>query len=501
MIDRALIIAVTWQVRRKLSHGLAALLVLVSSAHAAEPGTPSTEVLASSVSRVGWYGVAGCAAAGCHGNGTSRGGQFTHWFQHDKKHVEAYLTLSNEKSTKMVQALGRKGDATQQRDCLACHSMSVQPGQSVSPIFAVDYGVGCESCHGPAAGWISEHTQLDVWQQRLSLQEKEAQGLRDISPGEKHDLGFRDTRDLFIRSQRCAECHVGSKHAVVDHDLIAAGHPALQFEMTSFQSHQPAHWTTTRPDTWRAQGDPKYAPDYEARLWLVGQIASTMAALEVIEARLDKPTNPGMIELAEHNCHACHHDLAEQAWRRPKGPSSHLGLPVFGTWYLLPVRRLAEASHELLGVDAQESATHLRLIGEVFHETKLATLTPDQIKKLKDEIDQAKRTLKNWGNAINDPKQIKLDEPTVLKLLNYVATEQPEYRSWDDATQRYLATASLVRALEQLRASRPTTVDEPLKLIRDALYFRPHFSTPEPAFAPGQVDEAFGSIRKIYTQP
>ena len=38
-------------------------------------------------------------------------------------------------------------------------------------------------------------------------------------------------RDLPTRARTCLACHMGSGNTVVDHELIAAGHPVLTFEL------------------------------------------------------------------------------------------------------------------------------------------------------------------------------------------------------------------------------------------------------------------------------
>src|SRR5258708_29908038 len=48
------------------------------------------------------------------------------------------------------------------------------------------------------------------------------------------NAGMIDTRKLAVRDQVCLTCHLGTtKDQVVDHELIAAGHPDLAFELRS----------------------------------------------------------------------------------------------------------------------------------------------------------------------------------------------------------------------------------------------------------------------------
>src|ERR1700747_818130 len=55
-------------------------------------------------------------------------------------------------------------------------------------------------------------------------------------------LGMNDTRDVIQRTGKCLECHLGTKNRFVDHEMIAAGHPDLYFELDSFSAVMPRHW-------------------------------------------------------------------------------------------------------------------------------------------------------------------------------------------------------------------------------------------------------------------
>ena len=98
------------------------------------------------------------------------------------------------------------------------------PSSALQTFQAIDDGVSCESCHGPAVGWLGPHT-LKNWSHEQSL-----------------NRGMYDTRDLTKRSERCLSCHLGNAEKEVDHIMIAAGHPDLTFELESFSSSMPRHW-------------------------------------------------------------------------------------------------------------------------------------------------------------------------------------------------------------------------------------------------------------------
>src|SRR5262249_35051891 len=147
-------------------------------------------------------------------------------------------------------------------------------------------GIGCESCHGTAQQWLGVHYARD-W--------------RNKSDDEKRTLGFQPLKGLGERAHLCVSCHVGDVNKEVNHDLIAAGHPRLNFEFGAFQAIMPKHW----PDE-GTHGQ----PDFEARAWAVGQVVSAQAALALLKHRASTTRSPWP-EFAEYECFACHHDLRE----------------------------------------------------------------------------------------------------------------------------------------------------------------------------------------------
>src|SRR5262249_46793357 len=83
--------------------------------------------------------------------------------------------------------------------------------------------------------------------------------------------------------------------------------------------------------------------DFDERVWAVGQVVSMRAALKLLEHRAATPGKPWP-ELAEYDCFACHHDLADQPWRRaPKYLNQRLpGSLSWGTWYYALAEVLAD---------------------------------------------------------------------------------------------------------------------------------------------------------------
>src|SRR5262249_3368048 len=125
-------------------------------------------------------------------------------------------------------------------------------------------------------------------------------------PGASHAAnvagGLTPLDDPRRRAELCTACHLGdASRGIVDHRLLAAGHPRLVFDLATATSLEPAHF---RPD-------PAYVAGGRGRsaavtLWAVGQgVAARRAA-----ARIAGVVGAGgWPDVAAFDCGSCHHAL------------------------------------------------------------------------------------------------------------------------------------------------------------------------------------------------
>jgi hypothetical protein len=409
------------------------LLVIMSPYADACADEPRREPIAAPLGqRSPWVGVSSCSAQPCHGDVKRDsvwpiwGNEVTLWIERDP-HAQAYRVLSNELSKQMARRLRLEVPANRSHRCLGCHSPGeAYASQREEPVLAD--GVGCEACHGGAQKWLAEHT-LAGWQAK--------------SARAKRESGMVDTKNLHDRAQACAKCHVGAAGANgalggdVDHELIAAGHPALKFEFTAYLSKMPKHWSEKVP-----------LAGFDARAWAVGQTTSAAAALALLADRAARGNESAWPEFAEYDCYSCHHQLhgasdalplvsrRQQAVERQSVKSAgkkptireQLGLPLWGNWYL-PLTRVLPGTDDA----ALKATTEVE---------RLMRHPGAERQQLVQTAGEAARRFDRWGQRLMEEEY---SSTAIDQLLGRLKTAAPAIASgnWDGEAQLYLALVAL----------------------------------------------------------
>lgn len=297
-----------------------AALVTISglaSTHGADPGW---EPLPSPAARK--VGSLSCASASCHGNADElvpgepiSGHEQTLWVEFDP-HAKAVATLTSVRYRAVLEAyhngLPRGTSVRMAADrCAVCHdpqgladsrsgtdtilsntASSETSGKTLRMTASRPQGIGCEDCHGSAEKWLSSHYQRTATRDSLRAD------------------GFLDLKHLVTRGRVCGSCHVGDSEHNLTHDMYAAGHPPLRFELSSFQDLIAIkHWS---------ERERLAVPAFKLRLWAAGQAAVADAILGQLESRALGATTPidahdtrnaPWPEFSEYDCFACHQRL------------------------------------------------------------------------------------------------------------------------------------------------------------------------------------------------
>jgi hypothetical protein len=186
---------------------------------------------------------------------------------------------------------------------------------------------------------------------------------------------MHDTRDIIHRTEKCLECHLGTRNKFVDHEMIAAGHPDLFFELDSFSAVMPRHWKAPRESE---PGKPvEDAAWVGVREWSAGQAVQLRVAMERLtwrakNERFDK--KDVWPEYSELSCFACHHALgpAKDSWRQEHGYIGRRpGDPAWNSSRYAVLRLLAK---QIDSGSAQELDRLLLVVSD-----EMSKLNPDRI--------------------------------------------------------------------------------------------------------------------------
>jgi nitrate/TMAO reductase-like tetraheme cytochrome c subunit len=273
--------------------------------HAQEEPERTFPLDATTLQRGQYVGAAACASGTCHGSVEPRDiygvkqNEYFIWLKQDR-HTQAYNVLLTEKSARIARNLKLKQKAHESAVCLDCHALNAPASAQAQPLDLAE-GISCEACHGPAGGWLARHTE-EGWTHEKSV-----------------EAGMRDLRSLTNRAEQCLTCHLGDSQKTVNHELIAAGHPDLIFELDNYSAVMPAHWAP-----YTTKRDPAGREEVGARAWALGQAVAFREGMQQVARRTRSDNWP---EFAEMNCYACHHSLKDSEWRQIRGYRLKPGLP------------------------------------------------------------------------------------------------------------------------------------------------------------------------------
>lgn len=403
-----------------------------------------------------------CSATSCHGGPQAGvadprlagGSAYTLWFQNDP-HARSWESICGPDGVAMMRRLkivdgDRIVDVAGFNNCLACHNSHLVP---TAPAALAEFrsptqggtdletqgvadpghteGVACSSCHGPAEKWVHSHYS------------------RGWDPAAASDEGYMPNDSLVVRARVCASCHVGDHDRDMNHDLIAAGHPALRFEMASHHARLPKHW--------RDQGEEDWGR-HEAALWSAGAIASADAWLSLQQGRATKTTAVSTWpELSAYDCGSCHQHLRLQEPSVPGAafPSvpplsqpraGRLGKAKVALWDLAPLIYLAKLPEGSFG--ASSSGQH-QIAMDASRVIESLGLLRVEMGKLPGssagEVDALATRLKGELAVLAtriEPSLCVASPPDLVALLGSVADTADPSESWDTAAQYYLLMAA-----------------------------------------------------------
>ena len=354
-------------------------------------------------------GPATCATSVCHGNvlpdETSNVllNEYRTW-SNDDYHSRAYTVLRSEESRIMAERLGL-GNATTAKVCLDCHADNV-PAERRGEKFQISDGVGCEACHGGAERWIESHAE------------------EGATHADNLARGMYPSEQPGARARLCLSCHVGTEGKFADHDIMAAGHPRMSFELETFTVNQPAHYVVD-DDYLERKGEIG-----SVDMWVTGMVMKAQRQLDLV--RSDRFTGHGIFpELAFFDCHACHHPMDEL--RMHSTPLTR-GLPP-------GMVRLDDSSFQMLLAigDALDESLGERLRDQTRSLHRAAARGREPLRSAADELDGAVNAFRTFvaGHDYSD------QEMRAIRALLLERAGSGRYGDFTSAEQAFLAVETL----------------------------------------------------------
>lgn len=353
-------------------------------------------------------GVATCASSTCHGRVTPADdadlalNEYFIWTKYDA-HSDAYEVLKNERSRRIANNMGLQ-DPSSAPECLVCHADYVPEAQR-GPQFQLGDGVGCEACHGGAENWIAFHYGKEV---------THAQNL---------ERGMWPTDDTQFLARLCQSCHVGDENRLASHEMMAAGHPRLRFELDTWLANMPPHHVVDA-DYRRRKG----ATSHVDR-WAAGVAATARAYLQMLPAHINATSL--FPELALFDCQACHRPMNFSVIRSEREKN------------LLPAGTVRPDDHSIrmlaivVGIRDQQLAANIRNRNRALHQaasasTKVFLASAASLLPL---VERAADVLQKSDFSASDRDRLR------RALLH--AASQGVFRDYADAEQLFLALQML----------------------------------------------------------
>lgn len=368
-----------------------------------------------------YEGVASCAGSTCHGRAEGNGAvvrqdEISIWQERSSTsgaHSRAFAILQSNRSKQIAQTLGI-GPATQAPACLGCHSTSVPQAQRGVRFLTTD-GVGCESCHGASGGWLAEHYA------------------RPATHASNVAAGLIPLEQPKARANVCLDCHFGSTKPgqFVTHQMMAAGHPRISFELDLFSALQQHH--DIDEDYTARKGDFS-----SVRFWAVGQAEAVRRSASMF-AQPKFGMEGAFPQLYFFDCHSCHRTITDAAERKltfetnPERPIPFAN-PPFNDENIIMLSTVA-------GALVPGAADNFRAASRNFHSAmgRSGEDARGAAVKLSQSAEQLSSALNARGYGTNDAF-------TVIRIVSDRTTSN-RFTDYAGATQAVMAVDTLLNAL------------------------------------------------------
>ena len=365
-------------------------------------------------------GVATCGGTTCHGRSEADGkivrqDELLIWQDESNPsgaHSRAWRVLTEPRSRAIAQRLGI-GEAASAPMCLGCHATPA--GGARGARFQTSDGVGCESCHGPASGWLSSHYAVGATHA--------ANVARGLVPLENPRA----------RAAQCLDCHFGSadQGQFVNHRIMAAGHPRIAFELDLFSTLQQHH--NEDADYARRKGRSN-----SIQMWAVGQAMALERSLALF-ANPQRGTEGVFPEFYFFDCHTCHRQISDSPQFEPRAvdnPARPIpeGMPAYNDENMIMLSAAAKAVAPSLAqrFDRDSRAFHQGIAKDRASAVAAAAKLRETARELADTF---------ASSAMGSPQVFAIVETITSDAVS------PRFTDYAGSVQAVMATDTLLSAL------------------------------------------------------
>ncbi|MGZ8336623.1 MAG: multiheme c-type cytochrome [Allosphingosinicella sp.] len=405
--------------RRKLVFGIGALALAAFCALLLVWRPVGAQQTAPTSGGATFVGVASCGGTTCHGRSEADGplirqDEIMLWQDPSSAagaHSRAHAVLRDPRSQEIARRLGI-GEASQAPMCLGCHA--TPPGPRGAR-FQVSDGVGCESCHGPASGWLSSHYAVG------------GTHANNVS------RGLVALEDPQTRAGICLDCHFGSadEGQFVTHRIMAAGHPRISFELDLFTTLQQHHQEDD--DYHRRKGRID-----SVKMWAIGQAMALERSLSLF-ASSRRGTEGVFPEFYFFDCHSCHREISDDQNFRPTavanpGRAIPVGMPPYNDENMI---MLAAAAR----VVAPQLAQRFERDSRAFHQA---------LARDRNSAVQASSNLRETARALAAGfAAAEMGRTQTFAIIDSITSQaiSPRFTDYAGSVQAVMATDTLLSAL------------------------------------------------------
>jgi hypothetical protein len=365
-----------------------------------------------------YVGVATCGGTTCHGRSEADGevvrqDELMLWQDPATAagaHSRAWAVLREPRARAIAARLGI-GEASGAPMCLGCHAT---PAGRRGLRFQTTDGVGCESCHGPASGWLTSHYAVG------------GTHAANVS------RGLVPLENPRARAAQCLDCHFGSadEGQFVTHRIMAAGHPRISFELDLFSTLQQHHNADRdyAERKGRAEG---------TRMWAIGQAMALDRSLGLFATA--RGTEGVFPELYFFDCHSCHRRISDDPRFRPSAAANPgrpipSGMPPYNDENMIMLAAAARVVAPALG-------TRFERDSRAFH----AAMTRDRAATV-----AAAAALRASARALADAfAAAPMGRDTTFAIIATITGEavSPRFTDYAGSVQAVMATDTLLSAL------------------------------------------------------